>query len=86
MPAHFPAESSTAGVEFKNCQTWVVPEDSASPLILRPVFGDDISIDDALAVWHQPRVPMSNLGLTPGATISVIGDCVAPRLAGPAMP
>lgn len=88
LVSRIPAESAVpllgrlgdAGVEFKICHTLIVPEDSESPPILRPDFGcGDITIDDALIVWHQPRVTLPNLGLAPSESVSVIGDCVAPR-------
>ncbi|MFZ2178891.1 MAG: FAD-dependent oxidoreductase [Rhodococcus sp. (in: high G+C Gram-positive bacteria)] len=88
LASRVPAESAgpllgrlgDAGVEFKVGQSLVIPDDCSAPLVLRPVFGSgDVTIDDAMAVWHQPRVPMSSLGLEPGKTVSIIGDCVAPR-------
>ncbi|MFE4500339.1 FAD-dependent oxidoreductase [Rhodococcus sp. NPDC056743] len=88
LVSRIPAESASpllgrlgdAGVEFKVNHALVIPDDSSSPMILRPVFGrGEATFDDALIVWHQPRLPVSALGLEPGGKVSIIGDCVAPR-------
>lgn len=88
LASRVPAESvgpllgrlGDAGVEFKVGHSLVIPDSSSAPLFLRPVFGSgDVTFDDVLTVWHQPRVPVSSLGLEPSRAVSIIGDCVTPR-------
>ncbi|GGG25913.1 oxidoreductase [Rhodococcoides trifolii] len=94
LASRVPAESAgpllgrlaSAGVQFAVAQSLVVPDDSSAPLHLRPVFGiGDTALGDVLTVWHTPRVPVSSLGIEPGATVSVIGDSLAPRRIGHAI-
>ncbi|QTJ68523.1 FAD-dependent oxidoreductase [Rhodococcus sp. ZPP] len=93
LASRVPAESvgpllgrlGDAGVEFKVAHSLVIPNDSATPFLLRPVFGTgDVACDEVLVVWHQPRVPVP-LGLEPDETVSVIGDCITPRRIGHAI-
>lgn len=93
LASRVPAESvgpllgrlGDAGVEFKVAHSLMIPNDSAAPLLLRPVFGTgDVACDEVLAVWHQPRVPVP-LGLERDETVSVIGDCITPRRIGHAI-
>jgi 2,4-dienoyl-CoA reductase (NADPH2) len=93
LASRVPAESvgpllgrlGDAGVEFKVAHSLMIPNDSAAPLLLRPVFGTgDVECDEVLAVWHQPRVPVP-LGLERDETVSVIGDCITPRRIGHAI-
>lgn len=88
LASRVPAESAgpllrrlgTSGTEFKVGHTLLVPDKTSEALRLRPVFGGaDIEFDDVLTVWHQPRVPMSTLGLEAGPAVSIIGDSVTPR-------
>lgn len=88
LASRVPAESAgplltrlgAAGTQFKVGHTLVIPDDSSAPLRLSPVFGgSDIDLGDVLTVWHQPRVPVSSLGLEAGESVSIIGDSVAPR-------
>jgi 2,4-dienoyl-CoA reductase (NADPH2) len=88
LASRVPAESAgpllsrlgAAGTQFKVGHSLVIPGDASDPLLLRPVFGGgDIELDDVLTVWHQPRVPVSSLGLEPGESVSVIGDSLTPR-------
>ncbi|MEU1980777.1 FAD-dependent oxidoreductase [Nocardia sp. NPDC019395] len=69
-----------AGVEFITGHSLVPPVDPGDPLLLRPAFGHgDVALDDALIVWHRPRMSRSRLGLESGGAVSAIGDCVTPR-------
>lgn len=88
LASRVPAESAgpllgrlgAAGVDFKVGHSLVVPGDASQPQLLRPVFGGpDTAVEDALTVWHQPRVPAPLLGLEPGKNVSIIGDSVTPR-------
>lgn len=88
LASRVPAESAgpllhrlgSAGVDFRIGTSLILPSRPADPLVLRPVFGTgDSLIEDALTVWHQPRVPVSVLGFEHGHNVSMIGDTVAPR-------
>ncbi len=71
-----------AGVSLQVAHRLVVPDDSARPVALRPVFGGPDHVPDpSLLVWHQQRIGEDELALAmgPGDTLSVIGDCVTPR-------
>jgi 2,4-dienoyl-CoA reductase (NADPH2) len=71
-----------AGVSLQVAHHLVVPDDPASPVALRPVFGGPDHVPGpSLLVWHQQRIGDDDLALAtgPGDTLSVIGDCVTPR-------
>lgn len=99
LATRVPAESAApllarlgeAGVPLLVGHTVVRPDDAASPLLLRPLFGgSDTEVPDALLVHHVPRVPVLPFGPGPygrgaagaseeGAVVTSIGDCVTPR-------
>ncbi|WP_072803202.1 oxidoreductase [Rhodococcoides yunnanense] len=88
LASRVPAESAgpllarlgSVRVDLRMATSLVLPVDPAEPLILRPAFGiGDVHVDDALTVWHRPRVPVSTLGLTPSDNVTLIGDAVSPR-------
>jgi len=72
----------SAGVGLHVAHTLVVPEDAASPVVLRPVFGGpELPVEPGLLVWHQPRVGEDALrrATAPSDSLTAIGDCVTPR-------
>ncbi|MET0199466.1 MAG: FAD-dependent oxidoreductase [Rhodococcus fascians] len=94
LASRVPAESAgpllarlgDGGVDFKIAHTLVIPDDAASPVILRPLFGTgDVACEDVAVVWHGPRVAVSSWGLERSETVSIIGDCITPRRIGHAI-
>ncbi|MBM7518483.1 oxidoreductase [Nocardioides nitrophenolicus] len=95
LATRVPAESAgplltrlgQAGVELHVGRELVAPEDGAP--VLRDVFSGAASpVPESVLVWHQPRVPVLPGAWPsdgPGAELSVIGDCVAPRRIGHAI-
>ncbi|ORJ92568.1 NADH:flavin oxidoreductase [Prescottella equi] len=89
-----PAESAgpllrrlgAAGVELRVAHSLASVPGSDS-LTLQPVFGGDpVPLPESLVVWHQPRVPVTDFGVTTSEkALDVIGDCAAPRRIGHAI-
>jgi len=88
LASRVPAESAgpllarlgRAGVDLQVAHVLEVPEVTAEPLTLRPVFGGrPRELPQSLTVWHQPRVAVAPFGLDPSDDLSVIGDCLSPR-------
>ena len=77
-----------AGVTMHVGHRLVVPDDPASLLALRPVFGGrEVLLEPSLVVWHQPRLADDVLQRTTKVdeTLTAIGDCVTPRRIGHAI-
>lgn len=92
LASRVPAESAgpllarlgALDVDLRVAHTLEVPDGPDGPVALRPLFGGHrVELDEVLAVWHRPRVPVlpfaSAHDPAAGATTSLIGDCVAPR-------
>jgi 2,4-dienoyl-CoA reductase (NADPH2) len=91
LATRIPAESvgplmgrlAAGGVELLVAHEAVVTEDPRESVLVRPVFGGgpERELGDVLTVWHRPRVPLDALSreVPEGASVSVIGDCLAPR-------
>ncbi len=89
-----PAESAgpllrrlgAAGVELRVAHA-LAADPGSNALTLEPEFGGEpVSVPESLVVWHQPRVPVTHLGVTTAEkALDVIGDCVTPRRIGHAI-